>query len=90
MRPAGVTLLSLSLLVGASVAGAVAVAEMAPQRGPAGNWRKIFFRYNGVDSNYGKLAFVENGSIARIEFVDGLVCDVVYVAGGRGICLPQR
>ena len=83
-------LLSLSLLAGASVAGAVALAEMTPQRGPAGGWRKIFFRYNGVDSNYGKLAFVENGAIARIEFVNGFACDVVYVAGGRGICLTGK
>ena len=94
-----VILLSASLMVGASVAGAVAVAAMhqgpAPQgaitqRGPAGGWRKIFFRYNGVDSNYGKLAFVESASITRIQFVNGLVCDVVYVAGGRGICLTGR
>ena len=78
-----VILLFLSLLAAASVAE-------APQRGPAGGWRQIFFRYNGVDANYGKLAFVESGSIARIQFVSGLVCDVVYVAGGRGICLTGK
>ena len=49
--------------------------------------QRIFFRYSGVDRNYGKVAFVDAGRIGPPKFVDGLICEVVYVAGERGICL---
>jgi len=55
--------------------------------GIAGGPQKIFFRHNGVDGNYGKVAFVEAGRMASPQFADGLSCEVVYVAGERGICL---
>jgi hypothetical protein len=92
-------LLLASLLAAASVARTVAVgaADQGPSaqaaarpRGSTGEWRRIFFRYNGVDGNYGKLAYVENGATAPIQFVNSLVCDVVSAAGGRGICLTGR
>lgn len=49
--------------------------------------RQIFFRYNGVDDNYGKLAFVDYGRLDQIRFAGNLTCEVAYVAGGRGICV---
>ena len=49
--------------------------------------QRIFFRHSGVDRNYGKVAFVDAGRIGPPKFVDGLMCEVVYVAGERGICL---
>jgi hypothetical protein len=52
-----------------------------------GTPQKIFFRYSGVDRNYGKVAFVDAGRTGSPQFVDGLMCEVVYVAGERGICL---
>ena len=52
-----------------------------------GTPQKIFFRYSGVDRNYGKVAFVDPGRMGPPQFVDGLMCEVVYVAGERGICL---
>ena len=51
---------------------------------------RIFFRYSAVGSNYGKLAFVDARGIGPPKFVDGLMCEVVYVAGERGICLAAE
>ena len=45
------------------------------------------FRYTGVDNNYGKLAIVDYDDRANPKFIDGLTCEVVYYAAGRGICL---
>ena len=62
----------------------------APERQPqadTGTPQRIFFRYSGVDRNYGKVAFVDAGRAGQPQFVDGLICEVVYVAGERGICL---
>lgn len=47
----------------------------------------VFFRYTGVDSNYGRLAFAPYGRLDQLNFVEGLSCEVAHVAGGRGICL---
>jgi hypothetical protein len=49
--------------------------------------QRIFFRYSGIDGNYGKVAFVDARRVAQPQFVDGLTCEAVYVAGDRGICL---
>lgn len=49
--------------------------------------RRIFFRYTGVDSHYGKVAWSDRPRAQKPHFVDSLNCEVVYVAGGRGICL---
>jgi hypothetical protein len=89
-------LLSVFLCAAALVASPPAVVAVdrdaaqaaAPQRG-AVPWRRIFFRYNAVDANYGLLAYVENGSTDRIRFANSLTCEVTYVAGGRGICLTR-
>ncbi len=52
--------------------------------------RQVFFRYNGVDSHYGRLAFASYESPDQPQFVDSLSCEVAYVAGGRGICLSAN
>ena len=48
---------------------------------------RIYFRYTGVDQNYGKLAFVSLTNPNAPQFVDKLSCEVVYFANGSGICL---
>lgn len=48
---------------------------------------QIFFRYNGVDAHYGKLAYMNFSNPNKVHFVDRLDCEVVHVSGGRGICL---
>jgi hypothetical protein len=52
--------------------------------------KRVFFRYNGVDSHYGKLAYVEPSQSMTPRFVDELSCEVAYVASDRGICLSAR
>jgi hypothetical protein len=47
----------------------------------------VFFRYTGVDSHYGKVAWTDSAHARQAHFVESLNCEVVYVAGGRGICL---
>jgi len=49
--------------------------------------QRIFFRYTGVDSHYGKVAWNDRAHPKQAHFVDTLNCEVVYVAGGHGICL---
>ena len=39
--------------------------------------RQIFFRYNGVDDNYGKLAFVDYGRFDQIRFAEKLTCEML-------------
>ena len=48
---------------------------------------RIYFRYTGVDANYGKLAFVDLTNLNAPQFVNALSCEVVYFANGSGICL---
>lgn len=48
---------------------------------------RIYFRYTGVDENYGKLAFVSLTNLNAPQFVNGLSCEVVYFTNGSGICL---
>ena len=48
---------------------------------------RVFFRYTGVDSHYGKVAWTDSAQTRQAHFVESLNCEVVYVAGGRGICL---
>lgn len=52
--------------------------------------RRIFFRHTGVDSNYGKVAWSAGAPSGPEHFIDSLKCEVVYVAGGRGICLSAN
>jgi hypothetical protein len=58
--------------------------------GPVANAERIFFRYNGVDGNYGKLAYVEPANPTAIHYVDNLVCEVVYVGHQHGICMTAQ
>jgi hypothetical protein len=50
----------------------------------------VFFRYTGVDSNYGRLAFAPYERLNQPQFVESLSCEVAHVAGGRGICLAAN
>jgi hypothetical protein len=80
----------------ASVAPAPASADAAP---PAPAVREIpapaapsapahvFFRHNGVDADYGRLAVSQLVDRGQRQFVAGLSCEVAYVARTRGICL---
>ena len=69
-----------------ATASAAPVPEVpAQQAEPAP--RRIFFRYNRVDSHYGKLAFVEPAHSLTPHFVEQFSCEVVYVSADRGICL---
>ena len=48
---------------------------------------RIYFRYTGVDQNYGKLAVVSLTNLNAPQFINALSCEVVYFANGSGICL---
>jgi hypothetical protein len=52
--------------------------------------RRILFRYNGMDRDFGKLAVVEANDLSHPRFIAGLSCEVVYFAGGRGVCLTAQ
>ena len=66
--------------------------ELATPNGAAPNKtsRQIFFRYNGVDGNYGRLAFAPYERLDQPRFIETLSCEVAHVAGGRGICLAAN
>jgi dipeptidyl aminopeptidase/acylaminoacyl peptidase len=49
--------------------------------------RVIYFRHNGNDAHYGKLARIQLSADAAPEFIEALNCEVVHVAGPRGLCL---
>jgi hypothetical protein len=74
----------------ADVAPVGAAPAVAPKSPPAYSPSRVFFRYNGVDSHYGKVAYVKPGQPNKPQFVDQLSCEVVYAAGGRGICLSAK
>jgi hypothetical protein len=61
-------------------------AAATPDRGS----KQIFFRYNGVDSHYGQLAFAPYEKLDQPQFIENLSCEAAYVAGGRGICLSAN
>src|SRR5262249_36439971 len=52
--------------------------------------KQIFFRYNGVDSHYGQLAFATYERLDQPHFIENLSCEAAYVSGGRGICLEAK
>lgn len=54
---------------------------------PSSSSPRIFFRYTGVDENYGKLAVADLANLNAPHFVPNLSCEVVYFAAGHGICL---
>ena len=58
--------------------------------GKAKSTSLIFFRHNGVDAHYGRLAFVQDARPGQPTFIDSLNCEVMHAAGGRGICLTAK
>ena len=48
---------------------------------------RIYFRHNLLGADYGQLAFIDRQRPERRQIVDQLSCEVVHVAGGRGLCL---
>ena len=52
--------------------------------------RRIYFRYNGVDGNYGRLAFAAPERLDQPSFIETLSCEVAHVSVGRGICLAAN
>lgn len=66
--------------------GAVPVVAAAK---PQVKFPRIFFRYTGIDSNYGKLAYVDDPK-GPLQFAEPLACEVAYVGGGKGICLTAK
>lgn len=90
--------LTLCLLVVLGVAGYVFMGR-APAPGasePAAPNRlvttgqTIYYRHNGNDAHYGNLARIRLTAGAVPEFIDSLSCEVVHVAGPRGLCLAAR
>jgi hypothetical protein len=52
--------------------------------------RQLLVRSNAADS-MGRLGIVDPAQPGEIRLIEGLVCEVAYAAGGRGICLnPER
>jgi len=76
----------------AEAPGTKAAGEPATPSGAAHDKtsRQIFFRYNGVDGNYGQLAFAAPERLDQPHFIETLSCEVAHVAGGRGICLAAN
>jgi len=67
-----------------------APSEAAPDNARNKTSKQIFFRYNGVDSHYGQLAFAPYERLDQPHFIENLSCEAAYVAGGRGICLAAN
>lgn len=57
---------------------------------PPTSAQQVFFRYNGVDSHYGVVAYIELKKRNDVHFIDTLRCEVVHVSGGHGICLSAE
>lgn len=64
-----------------------ATAGTAAREVPASAHGRLFFRHMGVDQHYGKVAWTDSARPREVNFVDTMACEVVYVAGGHGICL---
>jgi hypothetical protein len=77
---------------GTKVGGDTATSSdaVAPDNAKNKASKQVFFRYNGVDDHYGRLAFAPYERLDQPSFIDSLSCEVAYVAGGRGICLAAR
>jgi hypothetical protein len=52
--------------------------------------QKLFFRSTAVDQHYGSVAWIDVARPRAVHYVDSLRCEVVYVAGGHGICLSAE
>jgi len=66
---------------GGSVKSPPASATPAPPR------QRLFFRSTTVDQHYGSVAWADVARPGQVHYVDSLRCEVVYAAGGHGICL---
>jgi hypothetical protein len=62
----------------------------APDNAKSKASKQVFFRYNGVDNHYGRLAFAPYERLDQPHFIENLSCEVAHVAGGRGICLAAN
>jgi WD40-like Beta Propeller Repeat len=71
----------------ALLAVAVLAAADQPDSSSRDVQRRIFFRYDGVDGNFGRLAFTGTDRPEHIEFAGDLRCEVIYATAERGICL---
>lgn len=47
---------------------------------------RLYFRHTGMGPDYGRLAFLDEGSVPA-KFHADLSCEAVHASGGRGICL---
>ena len=61
--------------------------DSPPSETPARESSLLFFRHMGVDQHYGKVAWTDSARPGKVNFVDNMACEVVYAAGGHGICL---
>lgn len=52
--------------------------------------RQIYFRYTGIDRNYGKLAVADIEDLTQPRFIESYSCEVVHFAAGYGICLTAN
>lgn len=70
----------------ATAAGSPAAAAA---RVPAGNEarRRVFFRYDGVDDNIGRLAVTSVDHPDQFQFAGNLRCIVAYATAQSGICM---
>ncbi len=71
----------------ASPGPTAAPANAAPPPVRPVEHHRVFFRYTGVDSHYGKVAWSDTARPRDVHYVESLNCEVVYAAGGHGICL---
>lgn len=69
---------------------AVEPVKPAPASNPAPPMRRLFFRSTTVDQHYGSVAWVDIAHPGTVHYVDSLRCEVVYAAGGHGICLSAE
>jgi hypothetical protein len=75
---------------GADNASEASKSAAQPVESAADSSMRIFFRYNGVDNHYGRLAFAPYRRLDQPHFIETLSCEVAHVAGGRGICLAAN
>jgi len=71
----------------APVDNATPAAAVAPPAPVPQAPQRLFFRSTDVRRHYGSVAWVDVSRPREIHFVDSLRCEVVYTAGGSGICL---
>jgi hypothetical protein len=60
---------------------------VAPEPFTQSDSARIYFRYTGMDDNYGKLAVASLTNLETPQIINALSCEVVYFANGSGICL---